>query len=310
VVALPLKFLVNRPSSAKGWSLRWPVCLGSVAVDLSKIAGVGLALVLWLGWPKPTTAASMAPAAVHPVGGLAVLSHSAHRATVWGDHCLSLVQLERYDEAIADCSRAIQLDGHRPEHRLNRGIALYRTGRFAEALVDDTEVLVQHPNDFRGYYNRGLVQVALHRFEAAITDFDRAAGLTLDPLPLTDIYDDRGLAKLMAAQPQQALHDFDQALAIDGQNIRALFNHGCACHQMGRLNDALTDFNQVLALDPGHARTYLKRGLLRRSLGDREGGVADLQQAANCAQAHGEQHLHHYILTLLNKWQRPDMAVG
>ncbi len=276
----------------------------------SKIVGLCLALVLWLGWSGPTTAASMFPAAAHPVNEQSVLSSLANRATAWGDRCLSSVQLERYDEAIADCSRAMQFDGRRPEHRLNRGIALYRTGNFAEALADDTEALVQNPNNFRGYYNRGLVQVALHRVEAAIADFDQAAALTSDPTPLTDIYDDRGLAKLMAAQPQAALRDFDQALAINSHDIRALFNHGCACHQMGRLNDALADLNQVLVLDPGHARTYLKRGLLRRSLGDQGGGVADLQQAADCAQSQGEQQLHHYILTLLNEWQSPVTTMG
>jgi tetratricopeptide (TPR) repeat protein len=279
-------------------------------VGSSKIVSLCLALVLWLSWTGPTTAAPMAPAMAHPVGRQLALSSPADRETAWGDRCLSLVQLERYDKAIADCSQAIQLDGPRPEHRLNRGIALYRTGNFAEALVDDTEALAQNPDDFRGYYNRGLVQVALHRFEAAIADFDQAAALTSDPTPLTDIYDDRGLAKLMAAQPQAALQDFDQALAIDSHDIRALFNHGCACHQMGRLNDALADLNQVLVFDPGHARTYLKRSLLRRSLGDQGGGVSDLQQAADCAQAQGEQQLHHYILTLLNEWQSPVMAMG
>lgn len=51
----------------------------------------------------------MIPAAVHP-GRQLVLSSPADREAEWGDRCLSLVQLERYDEAIADCSRAIQLD--------------------------------------------------------------------------------------------------------------------------------------------------------------------------------------------------------
>ncbi|MGF1519587.1 MAG: tetratricopeptide repeat protein [Nodosilinea sp.] len=276
----------------------------------SKIVGLCLTLLLWLGWPGPTTAAPIAPAAVHSVGRQLVLSSPADQETAWGDRCLRLVQLERYDEAIADCRRAIQLDGYRPEHRLNRGIALYRTGNFAEALVDNTEALAQNPDDFRGYYNRGLVQVALHRFEAAIADFDQAAALTSDPTPLTEIYDDRGLAKLMAAQPQAALHDFDRALAIDSHDIRALFNHGCACHQMGRLDEALADLNRVLVLDPGHTRTYLRRGLLLRSLGDQAGGVADLQQAADCARSQGEQHLHHYILTLLNEWQTPVTTMG
>ncbi|MBE9112826.1 tetratricopeptide repeat protein [Nodosilinea sp. LEGE 07298] len=53
-----------------------------------------------------------------PVGRQSVLSSPAYRATTWGDRCLSLILLERYDEAIADCSRAIQLVVHRPEQRV------------------------------------------------------------------------------------------------------------------------------------------------------------------------------------------------
>jgi tetratricopeptide (TPR) repeat protein len=227
-----------------------------------------------------------------------------------GDRCLAAVQLERYDEAIATCSQAIELDAAAPDYRLSRGLAFYRSGHFAEALADNSQILATHPEDYRAYYNRGLVQVALHNFQAAVTDFDQAAALASDPESLADIYDDRGLAKLMAAQPEAALQDFDQALDLNHADVRALFNHGCACHQLGRLNEALADLNQVLALEPDHARTYLKRGVMREALGDRVGGLADLQQAADCAQAQGQPHLHHYILTLLNEWQTPSVSLG
>jgi hypothetical protein len=49
---------------------------------------------------------------------------------------------------------------------------------------------------------------------------------------------------------------------------------------------------------------------MREALGDRVGGLADLQQAADCAQAQGQPHLHHYILTLLNEWQTPAVSLG
>lgn len=284
-------------------------------MGLFKIIGLCLGLGLWLSWPGLTQAAPSPSTVSHPLVAQSIqitqpLSNHANPAKDWGDRCLSSVQLERYDEAIATCSKAIQLDATTPEHQLNRGISFYRTGNFAAALADATKVLTHAPDDFRGYYNRGLVQVALHNFEAAIDDFDQAASLTAEPNLLVDIYDDRGLAKLMAAQPQAALHDFDQALALNNQDVRAWFNHGCACHQMGRLDDALADLNQVLALDPNHARTYLKRGVLRRAQGDKAGGVADLQQAANCAEAQGQPYLQHYILTLLNEWQTPITTTG
>lgn len=237
-------------------------------------------------------------------GGLARADQSP------GDRCFLEVQLEHYPAAIALCTEALDLNPDAADYRLSRGVALYRSGRYSEALMDNSRVLAAHPEDYRAFYNRGLVRVALHDFGAAIADFDRAAALTAEPNPLAEIYDDRGLAKLMAAQPQAALYDFERALAINREDTRALFNHGCACHQLGHINAALSDLNRVLALEPDHARTYLKRGVMRQSLGDRTGSLADLQQAADCAQAQRQPHLHHYILTLLNEWQTPSASLG
>ncbi|WP_052050043.1 tetratricopeptide repeat protein [Leptolyngbya sp. KIOST-1] len=261
-------------------------------MGISRLIAGCLGLLLSLGWPGLAQAEALS-APIAP-----------------GDRCFIAVQQERYEEAIALCSQALQLDAAAADYRLNRGLALYRTGQYAQALVDNTQVLAAHPKDYRAFYNRGLVRVALHDFQRAIADFDQAAALASDPDALGDIYDDRGLAKLMAAQPQAALGDFDQALAINGHDTRALYNHGCACHQLGRLNEALADLNQVLALEPDHARTYLKRGVMRQSLGDRTGSLADLRQAAACAQAQGHPHLHHYILTLLHEWQTPSTQLG
>lgn len=231
-------------------------------------------------------------------------------ATALEHRCLTEIQLGLYDQAIADCGRAIELDPTQPDYRLSRGVALYRQGDYQRALQDDDWVLAANRQDYRGYYNRGLVHVALHDFSRAIAEFDQAIALAAEPEPLAEIYDDRGLAQLMAANPTAAIHDFDRALAMNGQDIRALFNRGCACHQMGRWEDALADLNQVLALDPSHARTYLNRGLWRQALGDQVGAIADLHQAADFAQSQGQPHLHHHILTVLNDWQTPDWSAA
>ncbi len=251
---------------------------------------VGLVLLVLLGWPT--------------------LANGQDLETDLGDRCLLAVQQQGYDQALTLCSQALEIADQNPDYWLSRGLARYHGGDFSQALADDTQALNLAPENFRAYYNRGLVYVALHDFGAAIADFDQALVWAATPEALVEIYDDRGLAKLMAAQPEQALADFDQALALAEGDVRTLFNHSCACHQLGRTEAALVDLNLLLRIDPDHARTYLKRGLLRRSLGDYAGGLADLQQAAHCAHLQGQTPLHHYILTLLNAWQSPALATG
>ncbi len=305
--------------------------------------GLGLVLVgwlslgIWLGWPawalamaaiQPPMQPPMQPSMQQPLGPIAqspiaqaptaqaptvqapVAQAPASQSIEWGDRCVRQLQTGQYEAAVDSCEQALALDLNNPAYRLNHSVALYRNGHYQAALAAANASLALSPQDYRGYYNRGLVQVALHDFPAAIADFDRAVELGSASLPLADIYDDRGLAKLMAAQPAAAIADFDRALALNPEDVRALFNRSCACHQLGQIGEALTALNQVLALEPDHARTYLKRGVLRQALGDQMGGIADLQQAADCAQAQGQPHLHHHILTLLNEWQSAGISVG
>ncbi|NJL46520.1 MAG: tetratricopeptide repeat protein [Leptolyngbyaceae cyanobacterium SM2_5_2] len=273
---------------------------------LGLILGGWLILGLWLGCP---TWALSAPYSVDSLPGEARLE-AFTQAFEWGDRCVRELQSGQQEAAVESCNRALRLDVENPTYRLNYSVALYRSGHYQAALEGANVALRLNPQDYRGYYNRGLVQVALHNFVAAIADFDRAAALGISPALLTDVYNDRGLAKLMANRPEEAIADFDRALMLNSADVRALFNRGCACHQLGHIDGALTALNQVLALEPDHARTYLKRGLLRQALGDQMGGIADLQQAADCAQAQGQPHLYHYVLTLLNEWQSPGISVG
>ncbi|HIK43390.1 MAG TPA: tetratricopeptide repeat protein [Leptolyngbyaceae cyanobacterium M65_K2018_010] len=274
-------------------SLSWAWILGWLLI------GVVTGLAAWHGFP------SLAPLNSH-----GPLIADQPPGTEWGLRCQQALAADRPQQALENCDRALALNENNLTYRLNRGVARYRLGEYLGAFQDADQVLTLAPQDHRAYYNRGLAQVAMHNFAAAIQDFDQAAKLSADSESLAEIYDDRGLAKLMAAQPAAAIQDFDRALALNPQDVRTWFNRGCACHQMGQVGAALANFNRVLQLDPDHARTYLNRGLLRRSLGDLRGGEADLLESAHWAQVQGQQDLHHYILTVLNQWQRATVSWG
>lgn len=224
--------------------------------------------------------------------------------------CLDHLQQGNHPEAIAHCTKAIELGHPQPDLYLLRGLALYRQGRFEAAVADDSHFLQQRPDDYRGYYNRGLALLAQQQVSLALTDFDQALTLTIDPGAQAEIYDDRGLARLMANAPDAAMQDFSQAIALDPANVRAFFNRGCACHHRGQHQAALADFNQVLTLDPTHASTYFRRAIVRQGSGDRFGAIADLQLAASHAYHQGDYTLRRHALNLLDKVQETITTVG
>jgi tetratricopeptide (TPR) repeat protein len=253
----------------------------------------------------------------------AALTSDAPSAAVYANRCLVNLHLGRYPSAIADCTQAIEFQGTLTEPYLNRGLAYYRQGQFESALADYNAFLQRQPQDYRGFYNRGLVRLAQKALTEAQADFDHALTLASQEIGadeegstsssadvLATIYDDRGLSLLLAQEPDAAIASFTQAIALDPTNIRAYFNRGCACHQLGRTQEALADFAQVLALNPSHSRTYLERGLIRQAQGDRTGAIADLRTAATYAQQQGFSGLHHYILTLLDSLQTPVVSIG
>lgn len=85
----------------------------------------------------------------------------------------------RYEDALADASRAIEL-GPRYDAAWNtRGYILYTLRRYEEALRDLDRALGINPRHEGAYNHRGLVHTAMERYDRALADFDEA--LKVDP---------------------------------------------------------------------------------------------------------------------------------
>src|SRR3954468_22402483 len=119
----------------------------------------------------------------------------------------------------ADCARAAaaQSQGH-----------LIAGGR-AEALAACSQALngMLSSNDRTATLaNRGILEAADGRTNAAIADFDSALKRNAD---LAEIYVDRGAALLQAARYSEARADFDRALTLHPSNPAVVyFNRGMA----------------------------------------------------------------------------------
>ena len=96
--------------------------------------------------------------------------------------------------------------------------------------------------------NRGILQAAAGRNDAAIADFD--AGLARDP-NLAAGYMNRGAALLHAARYDQARADFDRAIDLNTADLHiAYFNRGEAQEASGNLVAAYHDYRKAQELAP------------------------------------------------------------
>lgn len=140
--------------------------------------------------------------------------------------CTVLVQLERYDDAIDQCDRALQLDGDWEKTSpalawVYRGVALRRQGYLETALASFDRALFIQP-------------------DAPLAQAEHCL-LTLELTPATT-------SPGNCDRIEKALPRFEQALVMVPESALIWLEQGMALEQLGRYEQALTAYNQAVQL--------------------------------------------------------------
>jgi tetratricopeptide (TPR) repeat protein len=289
----------------------WSGTCVALRTMMRKQIGVGLlggclCLLVWLGMLGGVPAGRDGLAWA---GSLAPVPEQGEEPAALTDRCLASLLQDELLEAIATCDQALQHGPSNDQAYLYRGLAYYRLGQYAAAIADLTQRL-QHQPDAQGYYNRGLARAALGQSSLAIADFHQALALTTDPVVRGNVWNDIGVVHLEQAQVEQAIADFDQAIAMDHLDARAHYNRGCACHRSGDYEGALADFDRALQLSDGDGTIYFHRGRVRHRLGDIEGAIADMQQADYYLSQTGQLDASRQARRAWQRWQQALIQVG
>lgn len=140
--------------------------------------------------------------------------------------------LENYQMAIEDCTKAVQFDSPRlVDAYNNRGEAYRKSGNYPKAIQDYNKAIEFNPNYFKAYNNRGIAYRNLKQYDQAIKDYNKA--LELNP-HYYFAYNNRGWAYYCLKQYQKALKDFDKALEINPNFTQAKNNREACLKAMGK----------------------------------------------------------------------------
>ena len=177
-------------------------------------------------------------------------------------------------EALEDYDRALEIKAM-PEGLVNRAAVLMRLGRFEPARDDATRAIEARPNFARAWDTRGWARRELGDLDGALADCLRA--VELDPkdwLCLSHL----GATHLTRGEFESAVAAYDELLRLNDQDPVAWHEKGKALYHMGRDADAVVALDRALELDPQRARVWLDRGTIRMRLGDGQ-GLLDYQEA-------------------------------
>ncbi|WP_035218429.1 tetratricopeptide repeat protein [Desulfatibacillum aliphaticivorans] len=193
----------------------------------------------------------------------------------------------RHLAAIEQYTRYLELNQNSPEYAApalnNRGTLYWVIGRYDEALQDFDKAVDMQPDAALNYINRGNVYADMGDVERAIEDYNQA--ITLDPKNGL-AYSNRGLAWSSLKRFDQAIPDLDKAIEFGHEGLyKSLMKRGVIRYGTKDYNGAVEDFSQVIEMHPGLIEAYYFRGLAHQQLNEAEKAQTDLQTAMDLQKA-------------------------
>lgn len=167
----------------------------------------------------------------------------------------------------------------------SEGDRLLKAGNYKEASEIFSRLIVQNPDDTRGFYGRGMALWNLKDYDRAIADFGRV--VELEPKASGAWYM-RGLAFSRKGLHESAISDFDRAIVFEPGNALLFFCRALSLNAMNEPEKALKDLNQAVALKPDYAAAFKSRADILTKLGDYEGAIADCNKAIKLNTADGD----------------------
>jgi tetratricopeptide (TPR) repeat protein len=196
----------------------------------------------------------------------------------------ALASRHEFARALADLSKAIELDPNGSDYLYDRAKIYMQTGQAPLALADLERVLALKPESMDAYISRAEIRLGQKSSGEAVTDLDAAAALAPPQgdvrLTLAQLY--AGAANFAAAIKQWDL--WIESHPVDARFVGAL---GERCYlkalQNQDLSSGLSDCNRALALanmrNPDNATLWANRGMVRLRQGAYDKAISDFDDS-------------------------------
>lgn len=200
-----------------------------------------------------------------------------------------LKALNAGDLAAAEASflEARRLAPGRPSVLVNLSVVYAQTARLAEALSLAEEAVSLEGTEPLYWLQKGIVQLKLERFEAALVSFDTALAMKPD---VAELHNGRGSALKELGRLHDALASFDKAVSLKPAHAQAHINRSATLKELGRLDDALASSDRAISLNRGRAEAHNNRGNVLKDLNRLEEALASYDQAISLKSDYAEAY--------------------
>lgn len=189
------------------------------------------------------------------------------------------------DGAIADYKALFKKNKSKASHlNYNMGRALMMKGNKAEAreYFDDaieyhSKALKNSRKNAEDFIKRGLTYIEMQQPDKAVDDFENA--IAIAPDDAVSHYQ-LGHLRLTMGDNKRAIEQLSASLKVDAKQNPALLDRAAAYANLGDFALAQKDLDNALVTDKG-ADVLLSRAFARLGMGDSSGAASDVQEAMN-----------------------------
>jgi len=137
-------------------------------------------------------------------------------------------------------------------------------------------ISAQNVSDAKDHATRGQVLARSGKTDEALAEYDSA--LALDPYNIQALYG-RGLIYQGQNQHQQAVEDFTAANGLSPQRVEPLLGRATSYLALDKAKEAAADLDEAVQADPNSAQAWTTRGQAYERLGDKAKAAASYSRS-------------------------------
>lgn len=173
------------------------------------------------------------------------------------DSAEKLIELGKFDQAIAECTKAIELDPKFARAYCDRGFAYLSKGEYDKAISDSTEAIELRPSPAWAsfaYYVRGAAYRINNQYDKAIFDYNKV--IELNPEFAAEAYYNRGLIYYYKDQFDRSISDYNKTIELNPKFAEAYRRRGDMWKRKGEYDNTVADYKKAVELKPMHPEAY------------------------------------------------------